>query len=142
MRLLLLLLALSSCATARAPDVLFTSFGAADPAGDAEVVDTWKSDRALLIRNAREPDAVVKLKGGREVTIREFAKKRVEATVRVEVLVDDVKVLTQAAGGTVAVVSWLRASQTETEGVVGLVLKADSSALEPSKLKRGKLNEI
>ena len=53
----------TSCATA--PTVLFTSFGRADPAGDADVVVSWQSDRALLIRNAREPDAKIKLKNGR-----------------------------------------------------------------------------
>lgn len=182
MRFTLLLVLLSSCATA--PSVLHTSFGRADPTGDAEVVATWKEDRALLLRNVQEPDATVRLKGGREVTVREFAKKRVEATRRVEVLVDtvpegvelseqgasvkddagvvllgrfslryrsavplrqaldDVKVLTQAAGGNLAVVSWRGASQTDTLGVVGLALKANDGALDPKHFKSGKVNEI
>lgn len=183
MRFALLLLALSSCA-AKAPSVLFTSFGRADPAGDADIVDTWKQDRGLLLRNAKDPDAKVKLKNGREVTVREFAKKRVDATRNVEVLVDtmpagielsdrgatvkegsglrligrftlryddtvplrqaldDVRVLAQAAEGNLAVVSWVRASQTETWGVVGFAFKADDGAIDPKGFKSGHINEL
>lgn len=175
------LLLLAGCATT--PDVLFTSFGRANPRGDAEVVSTFKVDRALLLRTAKEPDAHVTLKTGREVTLREFAQKQIDATRRVEVLVDtipaglelregsavategsglvllgrfsvrypgavplqraldDVKVLTQAAGGSIAVVSWQRASQTDTRGVVGLVLQA-SEALDPKTFKSGKVQEL
>ncbi len=180
--LLCFVLTFTSCAAT--PSLLFTSFGRADPAGDAEIVDDWTADRALLIKNARQPDALVKLKNGREITVREFAKKRVDATRQVEVLVDtmpsglevtdrgasvkdgagitiigrfimrypaevslrqaldDVKVLTNAAEGNIAVVSWLRASQTHTAGVVGLVLKANEGALDLKNLKSGRINEI
>jgi hypothetical protein len=182
MRFAFLLLSLCSCATA--PTVLFTSFGRADPAGDADIVDTWKQDRSVLLRNAKDPEAKVKLKSGREVTVREFAKKRVDATRNVDVLVDtmpagvelsdrsasvkdgsgleligrftirydstvalsealdDVKVLTQASGGNLAVVSWLRASQTETAGVVGFALKANDGAIDPKNFKSGHVNEL
>lgn len=183
MRSALPLLLLSACA-APAPNVLFTSFGRANPAGDAAIVETWEDDRAILLRNANNPDAKVTLKNGREVTMREFAKKRVEATRNVEVLVDtvpqgmdlsdrgaavkdgsgleligrftlrytskvplhraldDVKVLTQAAGGNLAVVSWLRASQTETAGVVGFALNATEGAVDKKDLKSGRINEL
>jgi hypothetical protein len=164
--------------------VLFTSFGRADPAGDARVVSSFKSDRALLIKTAKEPDARVTLKGGGETTMREFARKQIDATRRVEVLVDtipaglelregsavtnegsglvligrfslrysgavplqraldDVKVLTQAADGNLAVVSWLRASQTDTSGVVGLVLRGTEGPLDPKTFKSGKVQEL
>ncbi|MER2563599.1 MAG: hypothetical protein ABTQ32_22915 [Myxococcaceae bacterium] len=179
--LLCLLGCLGGCATT--PQVLFTSFGSANPAGDAEVVSTFKSDRALLVKTAKNPEARVTLKNGREVTMREFAQKRIDATRRVEVLVDtvpaglelreggavtsegsglvllgrftlrypapvslqhavdDVKVLTQAADGSIAVVSWSRASQTETSGAAGLILRANE-ALDPKTFKSGKVQEL
>jgi hypothetical protein len=184
MRPFLLLVGLACSACATTPSVLYTSFGRADPSGDAEVVATFTSDRDLLIKTARKPDAPVTLKGGRQVTMREYAAKRIDATRRVEVLVDtvpagleladgkatakegagivivgrftlrygaavplkqaldDVKVLTQAAKGTIAVVSWVRASQTETAGVVGLVLQANEAALDPKTLRSGKVLEL
>lgn len=180
--LLFLLVCLGGCAAT--PHVLFTSFGRANPAGDAEIVSTFKSDRALLVKTAKDPEARVTLKNGREVTMREFAQKRIEATQRVEVLVDtipaglelregsavvsdgsglvllgrfslrypspvslqraldDVKVLTQAAEGTIAVVSWVRASQTETSGAAGLILQAREGALDPKTFKSGKVQEL
>ena len=55
---------------------------------------------------------------------------------------DDTRVLTQAADGNVAVISYLRATQTSTEAVVGLVLKAPAGTTESKNLKPGKMNEI
>lgn len=180
--LVCLLIGVGGCATT--PNVLFTSFGHANPAGDAEVVSTFKSDRAVLLKTAKNPDAKVTLKSGRSLTMREFAQERIEATQRIEVLVDtipaglelrdgsavvqegsglvllgrfslrypspislahavdDVKVLTQAADGTIAVVSWLRASQTDTSGATGLILKARDGALDPKSFKSGKVQEL
>ncbi len=55
---------------------------------------------------------------------------------------DDTRVLTQAADGNLAVISYLRATQTSTEAVVGLVLKAPAGTTESKNLKPGKMNEI
>jgi len=177
------LLFLTACGPPR-PSTLFTSFGRADPAGDADVVARFESDRTLLIRNAKDPDELIKLKSGSKKTVRELARPRLEATQQVEVLVDtvpaglevsergatvadgsglvivgrfqlfynfavplkraldDTRVLTQAADGNVAVISYLRATQTSTEAVVGLVLKAPAGTTESKNLKPGKMNEI
>jgi hypothetical protein len=177
------LLFLTACGPPR-PSTLFTSFGRADPTGDADVVARFEQDRTLLILNAKDPDELVKLKSGSKKTVRELAKPRLEATQKVEVLVDtvpaglevsergatvadgsglvivgrfqlfynfavplkraldDTRVLTQAADGNVAVISYLRATQTSTEAVVGLVLKAPAGTTESKNLKPGKMNEI
>ncbi len=48
--------------------------------------------------------------------------------------------LTQAADGSIAVVSWSRASQTETSAA-GLILRANE-ALDPKTFKSGKVQEL
>ena len=99
------------------------------------LVDTVPAGLELSERGATAVD------GAGIVIVGRFSM-RYSAGVPLRLAIDEVKVLTQAAEGNIAVVSWLRASQSHTAGVVGLVLKAQEGAVDPKKLMSGKLNEI
>lgn len=79
---------LAGCAHT-APEVVWTSFGRADPAGDSEQVAEWRKTRELLVKHAKNPDAVVTFKG-KKGTASEFARGPIERLRNIEVLVDTV----------------------------------------------------
>jgi hypothetical protein len=189
MRLILFVCAvLLGCTSLRAtahPETLYTSFGVAAPAVDQEIIERWKADRELLIRNARAPETVIKTSTGRKTTVAELAGTKIEAVNAVEVLVDsvpegieldrgsaraapssgyevlghfsmryrderplsealdDVKVLTNAAGGNLTIITWQRSSQKSARGVVGLVFKRDTrTKVNRETLRSGKVSDI
>lgn len=77
---------LAGCA--HRPELVWTSFGRADPARDTELVVEWRETRDLLVKRVKNPEAMVTVGRGKQVPIAEYTKATISRLRDIEVLVD------------------------------------------------------